>query len=246
MWFDALVFAVGLISGGIASIAGFGIGSLLTPTFALAMPMKLAVAAVSVPHLVATGYRCLLMREHIDWRILKSFGLMSAAGGLTGALLNSLASSPALGFVLATLLIFVGISGLTGFSQRMKFEGGWAWAAGAVSGFLGGLVGNQGGLRSGAMLGLDVSRHAFVATATATGLIVDFARMPIYGVLQYQALLDQWRPLAIACVGVLAGTVVGARVLRQLPEKVFRTTVAVLLLGLGFWILVSQIVTTGR
>src|SRR5688500_15848697 len=114
------------------------------------MPMKLAVAAVSVPHLVATFYRCWLMREHIDWKLLKSFGLMSAAGGLTGALLNSLASSPALGLVLAALLLFVGVSGLTGFSKRMRFEGTMAWAAGAVSGFLGGLVGNQGGLRSGA------------------------------------------------------------------------------------------------
>ena len=91
-------------------------------------------------------------------------------------------------------------------------------------------------------LGLDVSRHAFVATATATGLIVDFARMPVYVALQYQALLDVWRPLVIACLGVLVGTVVGTRVLRKLPEKVFRAIVAVLLLGLGFWILVSQIV----
>ena len=30
------------------------------------------------------------------------------------------------------------------------------------------------------MLGFDVPRHAFVATATAVGLIVDGARMPVY------------------------------------------------------------------
>jgi len=237
VWFEALVFVVAVLSGGIASVAGFGIGSLLTPTFALAMPMKLAVAAVSVPHLVATAYRCWIMRGHIDWRVLRSFGLMSAAGGLAGALLNSLASSPALGMVLALLLLFVGISGLTGFSQRVKFEGRAAWAAGAVSGFLGGLVGNQGGLRSGAMLGLDVSRHAFVATATATGLIVDLTRMPVYAASQHERLAQILPVLGIACVGVLLGTVFGVRILTKVSERVFRTVVAALLFTLGLWIL---------
>ncbi len=240
VWFEALVFAVAVLSGGIASVAGFGIGSLLTPTFALAMPMKLAVAAVSVPHLVATAYRCWIMREHIDRRVLKSFGLMSAAGGLLGALLNSFTSSPVLGLVLGGLLLFVGVSGLSGFSQKMKFEGKAAWAAGAVSGFLGGLVGNQGGLRSGAMLGLDVSRHALVATATATGLIVDLARMPVYGATQHKELLRVLPALGIACVGVLLGTAIGARVLKRVSEKAFRIVVAVLLIGLGLWMVGSS------
>ena len=45
---------------------------------------------------------------------------------------------------------------------------------------LGGLVGNQGGLRSAALLGFRLDRDTFVATATAIGLFVDGARMPIY------------------------------------------------------------------
>src|SRR5437899_12396609 len=52
--------------------------------------------------------------------------------------------------------------------------------AGGVSGGFGGLVGNQGGIRSAAMLGLNVPRDAFVATATAIALMVDVARVPVY------------------------------------------------------------------
>ena len=44
------------------------------------------------------------------------------------------------------------------------FHGWAAWIAGAMSGFLGGLVGNQGGIRTAAMLGFEVPRQAFVAT----------------------------------------------------------------------------------
>jgi uncharacterized protein len=46
-----------------------------------------------------------------------------------------------------------------------------AWVAGALSGALGGLVGNQGGIRSAAMLGFKVPQESLVATATAIALL---------------------------------------------------------------------------
>jgi uncharacterized membrane protein YfcA len=123
--------------------------------------------------------------------------------------------------------------------KKLRFEGVWAWATGAISGFLGGLVGNQGGLRAGAMLGLGVSRDAFIATATATGLIVDFARMPVYFVGQWDELQRMWPTLAVMASGVLVGTKVGTQVLRKIPEAAFNRVVAVLLLGLGVWLLLK-------
>jgi uncharacterized protein len=83
------------------------------------------------------------------------------------------------------------------------------------------MVGNQGGIRSAAMLGLEVPRQAFVATATAIALIVDVVRIPIYLVTQGPDIMDIWRLLAVASGGVLLGTIAGERVLRRIPEKVF-------------------------
>ena len=51
---------------------------------------------------------------------------------------------------------------------------------GLVSGFFGGVAGNQGGLRAAALSAFRLSPGAFVATATATGLLVDAARAPVY------------------------------------------------------------------
>ena len=228
-----LVLIAAIIAGAIASVAGFGIGSVLTPTLAVGAGFKVAVASVSIAHFIGTAFRCWLLRSHIDWAILRSFGVMSAAGGLVGALLNSFSSSPYLGFLLAALLLFVGISGLTGLSKRMEFKGPWAWIAGGISGFLGGLVGNQGGLRSGAMLGLNVSKAAFVATATATGVIVDIVRMPVYIVTESDALWKQRWIILIASAGVLVGTEVGWHLLKKIPENVFRIVISILLLALA-------------
>jgi uncharacterized membrane protein YfcA len=141
MAFEALVTIAAIIAGGIASIAGFGIGSILTPLLAVHLGTKLAVAAVSVPHLGATALRFFLIREHVDKRVL-SFGLTSALGGLVGALLHTRFSGPVLSYLLGVLLVFAGFMGITGLAQRLRFEGAAAWIAGAASGVFGGLVGN--------------------------------------------------------------------------------------------------------
>src|SRR5207244_5597362 len=47
-WFALLLAVVGFVAGAIASVSGFGIGSLLTPVLAVRVGTKLAVAAVSV------------------------------------------------------------------------------------------------------------------------------------------------------------------------------------------------------
>lgn len=230
---ELLLVITGVIAGGIATVTGFGIGSLLTPAFAVWYDAKLAVAAVSIPHLVGTAIRFWLVKGHVDRRVIWSFGLASAAGGLTGALLHSRASNPALTIVFGVLLLFVSASELSGLARRMKFTGALAWIAGALSGLLGGLVGNQGGIRAGALLGFNMRRDAFVATATAIGLIVDAARMPVYAVMQGRELVELWLPIAAATAGVAIGTFAGNRVLKRIPEPVFRRVVAVLIGVLG-------------
>lgn len=93
---------------------------------------------------------------------------------------------------------------------------------GAVSGALGGLVGNQGGIRSAAMLGFDVPKHAFVATATAVGVIVDAAQMPVYLVSQGEEVAGLWPFLVAGTAGAVVESVVGERLLRRIPEPVYR------------------------
>jgi uncharacterized membrane protein YfcA len=226
-----------LIAGGIASIAGFGIGSVLTPVLSLWIDAKLAVAAISLPHLIGTALRFWLLKGRVDRRVLFQFGIPSAAGGLAGALLHSVATSPALLLLLAVLLLFIAAGELIGFSRRLVFRGLAAWIAGASSGALGGLVGNQGGLRSAALLGFRMDRDTFVATATAIGLFVDAARMPVYLAVYSRELMTVLAPIAVATIGVVAGTLVGGRILRRIPENNFRRVVAVLLAVLGIWLL---------
>ncbi len=237
MLIAVLLAVVSVLAGALAAVSGFGIGSLLTPVLALAVDAKLAIAAVSLPHVVGTAQRFWLMRRHVDRRLLWSFGVTSALGGLAGALAHVWISSRALAAVFGGLLLLAGISQLSGLFERVRWNRTAAWIAGALSGALGGLVGNQGGIRTAAMLGFDVPKEAFVATTTAVALFVDGARLPVYLLTQGREIASVWRLVAVATVGVVVGTSIGARVLGRIPAVAFRRTIALLLVLLGAYMI---------
>ena len=53
---DAIVLIVAIAAGVVAAVTGFGIGSLLTPLLALGVDLSVAVAAVSIPHVIGTAH----------------------------------------------------------------------------------------------------------------------------------------------------------------------------------------------
>src|SRR5205814_5028080 len=125
--FDVILLVSAVLAGAIAAVTGFGTGSLMTPVLALQVDTRLAVAAVSIPHLIGTSLRFGLMHGGVDRRVLWSFGLTSAAGGLAGALLYNEASNRGLTMLFGLLLLFAACSEMTGLARRMRFRGWVAW-----------------------------------------------------------------------------------------------------------------------
>lgn len=235
------VFVLSVLSGATASVAGFGIGSLLTPFFAASFGTAAAVAAVAIPHAAATALRCWRLRHNVEWNVLQQFGLLSAAGGLAGAFLYTRFSNDALTLTLGLLLLSTAFATLVDLPSRVRATGIVVGVLGLLSGLFGGLAGNQGGLRAAAMLSFSLPPVRYVATATATALLVDIARTPVYIWRAGSVLTTLIVPLSVATVGVLIGTVLGERILLGLSIRQFRFAVAVLIGLLGVWLVVQGV-----
>ncbi|MGE0705209.1 MAG: hypothetical protein AB7F99_14050 [Vicinamibacterales bacterium] len=67
--FAVLLVLVSIAAAAVAAISGFGIGSLLTPAFAVAVGARTAIAAVSLPHFAGTVLRF--------WRISGPLGFVA-------------------------------------------------------------------------------------------------------------------------------------------------------------------------
>lgn len=239
--FTLAVIVASLVAGLIAAVSGFGIGSLLTPILALQVDTRLAIASVSIPHLIGTVQRFWTMRSNIDRKLLVEFGVASAVGGLAGALLHSRMNNRGLNVIFGCLLLFTAVAELTGWMRRVNWGRGFGAVAGAISGFLGGLVGNQGSIRTAGLLAYEVSPAAFVATATTVALIVDAARMPVYLYSQGPEMLALWPILTVATASVAIGTAIGTRILPTLRKTTFRRSIAILLAVLGVFMLAGAV-----
>ena len=225
--------ALAIVAGAVAAVSGFGIGSLLTPFLMLKMPAPQAVAIVAIPHIWATSLRLFQLRKEIDWPTFRQFGIASAIGGLAGAAAQPLLGSTGLTLAMALLLVLAGGAELARKPLPLPHSPPWRMAEGMLSGFFGGLVGNQGGIRSAALLGLALEPRVLVATATATAMLVDCARVPVY-LLSAGDVLGAAVPLwGAGIVGVTLGTYLGVPILGRIPARGYRRLLGALLVALG-------------
>lgn len=66
MIFQVALAFIAIIAGGIASISGFGIGSLTSPFLALKTGLGIAVAVISIAHFCGTAFRFFFLRKYIN------------------------------------------------------------------------------------------------------------------------------------------------------------------------------------
>jgi hypothetical protein len=235
--FLAALLALGVLSGATAAVVGFGIGSLMTPLLLTRFDASIAIGLVAIPHLVATAVRLVRHRHAIDRTVLFRFGLPSAVGGLVGGLLHGSLRSDALVAVLAILLIVTGVANLTNGFGRWQPRPVVASGVGLLSGVFGGLVGNQGGLRSAGLSAFNLEPRVFLATGTAVALLIDVARTPFYLARAGDTLLQLWLPVGVATAGCLIGTIAGERVFLRLSRDQYRRIIGSAVLLLGGWLL---------
>lgn len=232
-----LLGAAAVLAGAVAAVSGFGIGSLLTPLLMLSLPAAHAVAVVAIPHALATAIRWLKLRRDVDRPTFRQFGIASAVGGLAGAVLQSRLGGTVLTVVLGALLLLAGITELLRRPVPLPRTPFWRLAGGGMSGLFGGLVGNQGGIRAAALLGFRLPPRPLVATATASALLVDAARVPIYFLSAADVITRNVGTMGILAAGVTLGTFAGVPILSRIPAGVYRRLVGGLLVALGLSLL---------
>ena len=250
-----LIGVAALLVSGLTLFSGFGLGTVLMPVFALFFPLPLAIAATAVVHFANNIFKFGLMAKQADWQVVARCSVPAAIAALAGAsLINVFDKMPLIASytlggstfeitmikaVIGTLIVAFALLELSPRFQALAFPPRWLPFGGALSGFFGGLSGNQGALRSAFLLKSGLSKEAFVATGVVSAVIVDGARLVVYGAsfvasdfAQTQELLV---PVAVGTVCAFIGSFVGKRMLQKVTLRTVQTVVAgaMLLIGVG-------------
>jgi uncharacterized membrane protein YfcA len=260
---DHLIIAViTLAVSALTFFSGFGLGTLLLPAFSLFFPVEVAIAATAVVHLLNNVFKGILIGRQAHKPTLLRFAVPAAIMAVPGALLlNFFSRLPALyayewfghTFQVSPVKLTVAVT-ILGFSlfelsPRLKdwtVSPRYVPLGGALSGFFGGLSGQQGALRTVFLIRLGLDKNAFVGTTVLSAVIVDVFRLTTYGftLLPNQiSLLVSHQKIGLivtGCVTAMLGSMLGKKLLKQVPMSFIQTLVGLLLilfsivLGLGW------------
>lgn len=247
-----LIGGVALLISGVSFLSGFGLGTVLMPAFALFVPVETAIAATALVHLAVSVFQGALIAKHANYRMVIKFAVPAALFAVVGALLlGYLASIPpvfvyrlgnaphqitAIKLVVATLIGVFSIAELFSRFHEWKVSEKYIPLGGALSGFFGGLSGHQGAFRSAFLIQAGLEKEEFVGTARISSIVIDLARLIVYGVTLFRhqlGVLRQEGIWSLVLVGSLAGflgSFLGSRFLKKVTLKNIRLLVGAMLL----------------
>jgi uncharacterized protein len=241
-----IISIVALIAAMLTFFSGFGLGTILTPVFMIFFPVDLAIALTGVVHFFNNIFKLFLTGRHADKEVLIRFGIPAVIGAIAGSwlLLNiselkPLFSYDAFGkhfdvypvkFTVSLLLIIFATIDLLPWFNKLQFGKDKLPIGGALSGFFGGLSGNQGALRSAFLIKAGLSKEAFIGTAVVVSTCVDFTRLSIYATrFSTSGLTENLTLVICATLGAITGAYIGNSLLKKVTLRFLQITVAIML-----------------
>lgn len=234
--------------------SGFGLGTILTPAFMLFFPIELSIGLTGIVHFLNNLFKLFLVGKNANKEILIRFGIPAIFAAFIGAWVlvqiptsqvlysyssfGKLIEVSVLKFTMALLLAFFAVLDLVPFLNRIQFGIKQLPIGGVLSGFFGGLSGNQGALRSAFLIKVGLSKEVFVATTVVISCFVDFTRLSVYASnLKLSDLNANATLIVVATLAAFLGAFLGNKLLKKVTLKFVQTIVAILLilmsLGLG-------------
>lgn len=227
--------------------SGFGLGTILTPVFMIFFPVDLAIALTGVVHFFNNIFKLFLVGKNADKQVLIRFGIPAVIAAFAGSwvLLNITDLEPLFAyemfgrsfvvepvkFIISILLIIFASMDLIPYFQKLQFGREKLPLGGALSGFFGGLSGNQGALRSAFLIKAGLSKEAFIGTAVVVSTFVDFTRLSVYATRFLKTdLSDNIQLVAIATLSAIAGAFIGNKLLKKVTLEFLQVTVAIMLI----------------
>lgn len=229
--------------------SGFGLGTLLLPVFAVFYPAEAALAMTAIVHLSNNLFKLALMGRYAIARIVIHFGFPAIIGALLGAMIIVLLGRmepwfswqvsgwqfdvTLTGLVIGLLLVI--FAAKTGLQRRVHhhMNRNNLKIGGLLSGFFGGLSGQQGAIRSVYLAHSGIDKFAFVGCSVWIATMIDVGRIGVY--LSGGVSLPDWRVVLPPILAAFAGAMLGRALLTKTTLRSVHRIVAICLAvaGLG-------------
>ncbi len=225
----------------ITLFTGFGVGTIMMPVMALFFDVKVAIFLAAIVHFFNNISRLALYRSEINWGIIQRFGVVSIIGAFIGSFAQIYLDSSWLKVGLGVFLIIYSLMVLIPNRIRFKLSANVDFIGGFLSGLVGGLIGNQGAIRSLYLLNYGLEKKELIVSSALIAVIIDSTRIPVYAYFNYQYMQANIILLAAIVVSSILGTMLGSKILPKVSHDLFKRIVLVGVLIMGILMILSVI-----
>ena len=246
-----IICLVAMIGSCLTLFSGFGLGTLLVPVFALFFPIDLSIALTAIVHFLNNVFKLILFGRHADKAIVIRFGLPSILAAFIGAylltfigglepifqyeLFGKMISIMPIKVTIAIVLLFFALFEIIPKLSQLQFDKKYLPLGGLLSGFFGGLSGNQGALRSAFLIRTKLSKETFIATGIVIACLIDVSRLAIYSgqILKVGDGLNKSLIIA-ATLAAFTGAYFGSKLFKKVTINTLQKIVAFMLILFSF------------
>lgn len=240
-WGNGMTFLwialIALLASMLQSSTGFGFAIVSMALWPLIIPMKSASIVTAIVAFLMVLYISAKLWKHINFRQLIYPTLASTAAGIAGVFLFMVSAESLLKRILGAILFLMSVYAVF-FSEKIKFRPTPARGlfAGALSGFMGGLLNIGGPPMVAYYLSVCDDKLEYTATMQA------FFALSSISVLGTHIAMGNFSEKVVwycipALIGLAAGTVIGLYFLKKLPFKWIKRSVYLLMAAFGLFLL---------
>ena len=254
---DIIIISItALLASLMTFFTGFGLGTILTPVFAIFFPIDIAIALTGIVHLLNNIFKLWLIGKEVNKKVALKFGVPAIIAAFIGAklmiglsdlqplfsyyLFNTELFIYPIKIIVAILMITFAMMEIIPSLKNVQFDANKLYLGGALSGFFGGLSGHQGAFRSAFLLKAGLSKEAFIATGVTIACLVDFTRLSVYfSKFLTSGVSDNVTYIISATLSAFVGAYFGKKLLKKITLNFLQFMVSILiillavLLGMG-------------
>jgi uncharacterized membrane protein YfcA len=228
------IVVMAFLTAALSGVFGMAGGLALKGALALVLPVSATFVVHGMLQLVANGWRAILHRKFVNWRIVAVYAL----GAFTaGAVIGLIVYEP----TRATLYLLMGlVPGLVwlppGWIKVDASRPGQAYVCGLSVTGMNLTAGVAGPLLDVFFVRTALTRHQIVATKAATQVFSHLMKIVVYGAPLFAAGGKGVPPLWVFALAIplsMLGTAAGGVVLNRLSDVDFKRYLRLILTGIG-------------
>jgi uncharacterized membrane protein YfcA len=230
---DILFLVLAYLVSIISAVFGFGSALIIIPFSTFFLPIKEAIALLTIFFIAGNLSRVVFFWKHIDWKTTKLIWLGNIPMVYIGASLMLKAPSEILKVILGFIILVFVVNERFKFTKHIKLNDFGIVAAGGLYGFFAGIIGTGSAIKAALLTHMRLTKERFIGTMAATAIVANLIKITVYS--QSELLSQNDIPLALGLVlCAILGAYTGKHFVKVLHPEFFKKAILIMLLIVSF------------